>query len=143
MHQLYILLFFLKTGIYFTCAQKEPTSTEPLGFDRTLVQHHQSTKLSLHCIFFQVNQDRLVKSLLQVRKNQTINNLSITYILFSSAGKLCFSCFVCLVGSETVAIPGPPGPAGRPGPAGPPGLPGPTGAAGDPGLPGKTIVKLI
>lgn len=56
--------------------------------------------------------------------------------------KWCSSCFVCLVGSDTVAIPGPPGPAGRPGPAGAPGLPGHTGAPGEPGLPGKTIVKL-
>lgn len=48
-----------------------------------------------------------------------------------------------LVGTDTVSIPGPPGPAGRPGPAGPRGLPGPTGAAGEPGLPGKTIVNFI
>lgn len=51
--------------------------------------------------------------------------------------------FLFLVGTDTVSIPGPPGPAGRPGPAGPRGLPGPTGAAGEPGLPGKTIVNFI
>lgn len=47
-----------------------------------------------------------------------------------------------LVDTDTVSIPGPPGPAGRPGPTGPRGLPGPTGAAGEPGLPGKTIVNF-
>lgn len=48
-----------------------------------------------------------------------------------------------LVGTDTVAIPGPPGPAGRPGPAGPSGPPGPTGAVGEPGLPGTTIVSFM
>lgn len=51
-----------------------------------------------------------------------------------------FCVCVFLVGTDTVTIPGPPGPAGRPGPAGAPGLPG---AAGEPGLPGKTIVRFI
>lgn len=47
---------------------------------------------------------------------------------------------MCLVGSGTVAIPGPPGPAGSPGPAGPPGVSGPIGPAGLPGQPGKPAI---
>lgn len=83
---------------------------------------------------FQVNQEHLVKSFLQVRTAGFVTLATCRSFLGLKSFTWFWFIFLCIVGSDTVAIPGPPGPAGSPG------LSGPIGPAGIPGQPGKSAI---